>query len=239
MASPFGSVFKNLFGGKSNSVIGIDIGSSAIKVVQLKKNRGVAVLETYGELALGPYGGVDVGRAVHLSKEKLTEALRDVLHEANITTTRGAIAISMNASLVSLISMPAVPKKQLDAMIPLEARKYIPVPITEVSLDWMIVPPRSDAYSSATSLYADESDTASAKAHESGAKGGTANHVEVLIVAIHNEALEMRRTLARETHLSVDFLRWRCSAQCEVSLTKHSRPYSSLIWVLALLRCTL
>ena len=38
--------------------------------------RGKAVLETYGELALGPYGGTDLGRAVSLPADKLIEALR-------------------------------------------------------------------------------------------------------------------------------------------------------------------
>ena len=44
--------------------LGIDIGSSAIKIVQIKKKNGQAVLETYGELALGPYTGAGVGQAV-------------------------------------------------------------------------------------------------------------------------------------------------------------------------------
>jgi Tfp pilus assembly PilM family ATPase len=57
-----------LFGEKKNgSVIGVDIGSSSLKVVQLRREKGVAVLETYGELALGPYGGVEVGQATNLS----------------------------------------------------------------------------------------------------------------------------------------------------------------------------
>ena len=43
--------FLNLFGGSDNSVLGIDIGSSSVKVVQLRKKAGQAILETYGELA--------------------------------------------------------------------------------------------------------------------------------------------------------------------------------------------
>ena len=56
-AVPFG-------GNRAESVLGIDIGSSAIKIVQLRREKGVAVLETYGELALGPYGSVAIGHAV-------------------------------------------------------------------------------------------------------------------------------------------------------------------------------
>ena len=43
-----------LFAKKEKSVLGVDIGSSSLKVVQLRKEHGQAVLETYGELPLGP-----------------------------------------------------------------------------------------------------------------------------------------------------------------------------------------
>ena len=52
--------FDGLFGKKkSKSVIGIDVGSSSLKVVQLRREEGTAVLETYGEIALGPYAGAE------------------------------------------------------------------------------------------------------------------------------------------------------------------------------------
>lgn len=133
--------FKSLFGGgQETGVLGIDIGSSAIKVVQIRKKAGAAVLETYGELSLGGYAATAVGRSVQLPPETLSQALRDVLTESNVTTKDCAIAIPLSASLVSFIEMPAVDEKQLGVMIPIEARKYIPVPISEVSLDWWVVP---------------------------------------------------------------------------------------------------
>src|SRR3989344_3866484 len=85
------------------SVLGIDIGSSSIKVVQLRRHRGAAVLETYGELSLGPYAGVEIGRATSLPAEKLAEALTDVLKEANVTAKSCALSIPLSASLISLI----------------------------------------------------------------------------------------------------------------------------------------
>ena len=41
-------------GGGEGSVLGIDIGASSAKIVQLRASRGTAILETYGEIALGP-----------------------------------------------------------------------------------------------------------------------------------------------------------------------------------------
>ena len=63
MAIPF---LCDFFKKAGQSVLGIDIGSSSIKIVQLRKKGGKAVLETYGELALGPYAGVEIGRATNL-----------------------------------------------------------------------------------------------------------------------------------------------------------------------------
>src|SRR3990167_4299302 len=150
MVNPLGKLFGgSIFGflHKGSSVLGIDIGSSSIKVVQLRKERGAAVLETYGELSLGPYAGIEIGRAVNLDAEKLAEALLDVLKEANITTKNCGISIPFAASLISLIKMPMLNEAQLKKMIPIEARKYIPVPITEVALDWFILPEEGRGFS--------------------------------------------------------------------------------------------
>jgi len=83
---------KSLFKKSGGSVIGVDIGSSVVKVVQLRKEQGRAVLETYGELALGPYGGLDVGRATNLPVEKIAEAIKDLFREANVTAKTAAVA---------------------------------------------------------------------------------------------------------------------------------------------------
>ena len=66
----------NLAGGAVDSAVGIDIGSSAIKVVELKKKGGKTILETYGSIALGPYDSMDIGRVTNLSVEKLIRNIR-------------------------------------------------------------------------------------------------------------------------------------------------------------------
>src|SRR3989344_1956868 len=135
------SFFSNLFAKKEESVLGVDIGASSLKVVQLRKENGKAVLETYGELALGPYGGKEVGQATNLSVEQITDTLKDLLREAKVTTKNCGVSIPSARSLLTLVSLPyrANPKEQ-KTIIELEARKYIPVPIAEVQLDWFIVP---------------------------------------------------------------------------------------------------
>lgn len=184
--------FKNLFKKAESSVIGLDIGSSSIKVVQLKKRGGKAILETYGEIALGPYAGVAVGQATNLPPDKLSEAIVDLLREANVTTQNSAFAIPLRSSLVSLIEMPKVDEKQLQTMIPIEARKYIPVPISEVTMDWWIIPKEEDRYLD----FVD---------NEGGAKHEKRDKVDVLVVSIHNEVLGHYNQIVKSTGLNTTF----------------------------------
>ncbi len=187
----FGDGFSSLFQSKKEeSVLGIDIGSSSIKVVQLKKKGGKAVLETYGALALGPYDQKDVGAAVNLQAEALTQALADVLKESNTTTKTGALAIPSSASLIFLITLPgAISENDLSAIVPNEARKYIPVPISEVTLDWWMIPSEAESI-------------------EEGNEMGTAIRdakTEILTVAIHNDTLTKYRDLLTVSDISSNF----------------------------------
>ena len=173
--------FSNLFSKEAKSVLGVDIGTSAVKVVQLRRDRGKVILETYGAISLGPYAGVEIGRATALPAEKIAEALKDVIREANVTTTDAAVSIPYSSSLISIIKLPASVEKQLAQVVPIEARKYIPVPINEVLLDWFVV--------------------------GGGSKGGgpPSDKIEVLIVAIHNDTIAKFRAMASDATLAVAF----------------------------------
>jgi len=193
------SFLSNFLGKKSSSVIGIDIGSSSIKIVQLCKKGNQALLETYGELSLGPYAGTSVGQATNLPQDKIVAALHDLLveKEVNITTNLAGIAIPYSSSLMTVVEMPLVPLKELAGMIPIEARKYIPVPITEVSLDWSVIPrdnikpdPLPEDASVPIPL-----NTAAKKMQTQ----------DVLLVAIHNETLSRYTDIATKNTLSTSF----------------------------------
>ena len=84
MAFSISNIYKNLFPPKVLSVLGVDIGASSIKVVQLTRKHDRAVLETYGEIALAPYDGKEMGKAMNLPSEKIAEALTDLCREASV-----------------------------------------------------------------------------------------------------------------------------------------------------------
>lgn len=186
--------FTNLFSKQSASVLGIDIGSSSIKIVQLSKKGGRAILETYGELALGPYTGKGVGETTNLSVEKIIEAINDMMKEkeVNITTRLCGVAIPFSSSLMAVIEMPVVPKKQLDTMIPLEARKYIPVPISEVALDWYIIPKDKNPESEPDVIPDPNAPKEQPK-------------LEVLIVALHSDTITKYKEIVTKSNLDANF----------------------------------
>ncbi len=179
--------------GQTDSVIGIDIGSSSVKVVQLKRHSGKAILETYGELATGPYDNRAIGQAANLSPEAISRLLADLFREANITAKHAAIAIPLRSSLLKTIDLPDVPSAQMATMIPIEARKYIPVPINEVTIDWSVLPKQA-------MREADVVDGA-----DPGFRPTAKPTIEALVVAIHNDILSQYTDISNRARLETKF----------------------------------
>jgi len=178
------ALFENVFKKKNDTFLGVDIGSSSIKIVQLSKQKGVVTLDTFGEIALGPYGDKEIGHAVKLEPPKLTEALQDLLKEAQAESRVAGLSIPLKSSLVFNMKMPEVDKKQLDEMVRLEARRYIPVPISEVSLDWSVIPDN----------------------HEEELDEDERKFLNVLVVAIHKDTLSKYKEVSDLAALELQFL---------------------------------
>ncbi|HEY0220604.1 MAG TPA: type IV pilus assembly protein PilM [Candidatus Paceibacterota bacterium] len=191
----FLSSITNLFVKAPQSVLGVDIGSSSIKVVQLSRKNGHPVLETYGELALGPYGDKVVGEAVNLPLEKVIEALSDILREkeVNITARTCGIAIPFSSSLMAVMDVPLLPQKDLASMVPIEARKYIPVPISEVTLDWYMIPKDKNPEGEIPPPVA------------GSVAAPNLERIEVFVVALHNETINNYKDIVTRTNLDAHF----------------------------------
>lgn len=194
MDNPIKNFFSslNLFkGGGGDSAVGIDIGSSAIKVVEIKKRGGKAVLETYGSISLGSYADVDIGRVTNLPIEKIVEALKEVLKQSGVTTTSSAFSIPVQSSLIFTILLPPqVKESEISSIVPTEARKYIPLPITEVSLDYFILPQKESSFEEANNP---ELPTI------------LPGKTEVLVVAIQNDAISKFRSIVSQCSLEAGF----------------------------------
>lgn len=192
MAGPLDTIvsqIKDLFSSSGKSAIGIDIGSSSVKIVQLRKKGGSVLLETYGEIAVGPYAGESPGRVVRTTQEKVVEAITDLLREAKITSRDAGVAIPTSSSFVTFIKIPKVDSKQLAQIVPMEARKYVPVPLSEVTLDWLEVPELDDPYSE----------------YEIRKESTGMKMTNILMVVIHNEALQSYKTITNLAKINSSF----------------------------------
>ena len=118
----------------SGSALGIDIGTSSIKIVQLRKENDIAVLESYGEMELGRYG------EGALSPEKIAGALMDLIGEIKISSRVAGVSILSSSTLIFVVDTPTRDEEQLKLIMPAEAKKYIPANSGEVMLDWFVIP---------------------------------------------------------------------------------------------------
>jgi type IV pilus assembly protein PilM len=195
MDNPFKKIFSGINkirGGSEDSAVGIDIGSSAIKIVEIKRKGGKAVLETYGAIALGPYVDLEAGRVTNLPVEKVILALQEVLKQSDVTSTTIALSIPIQSSLIFTIELPSqIGTAEIAAIVPTEARKYIPVPITEVSIDYFILPQKESSF--------EEMNTTDALNKGEG-------KINVLVVATQNDAVARYRSIVSGCSLSASFL---------------------------------
>lgn len=129
-------------GGHVGKVVGVDIGMFSTKVVQLRYESERAILESYGELLNEKYfkqsSGMGGGFLRYTDKD-VAQLIKDVFAESNITSKDAVFSIPAASGFVIKISLPRISPREVASAIPYEARKYIPIPISEVVLDWDIV----------------------------------------------------------------------------------------------------
>lgn len=132
----------NLF--KEKGKLGIDIGTAAIKIVELEKSGGRFTLKNYGLFELK---GTDVqssGPGMNQSILKLPDqeiiwGLRELIKKSNIKSTDTVASVPSFSTFTTIIEMPYLSEQELVKALPFEARKYIPIPLNEVVLDWSII----------------------------------------------------------------------------------------------------
>lgn len=138
-----------LFRKKAKGSLGIDIGTSAIKLVELERKDKRHILRAYGIFLMNEYLK-DKDKRLNPaldSDAQLAEMIKKVIKEAEIKTRETRLSIPVYSSFSTLINLPAMPEKEISAAIPFEARKYIPIPISDVILDWTVVSDQTSASS--------------------------------------------------------------------------------------------
>jgi len=124
----------SLFGQSSESYVGVDIGTSSIKVVELKKRQNKVALVTYGfsDRLISDYGDAN-----KLDIKYVTSTLENILRKANISSKNIIASLPTFTVFSSIINLGGnLNDKDLSMSINWEAKKVIPLPLEDIVLDW-------------------------------------------------------------------------------------------------------
>jgi type IV pilus assembly protein PilM len=122
--------------GKSKSIVGLDIGSSCVKVAECAvRSKGIE-LQHFGLAKLPPEAIV---QGAFLNSSAIVDAIQEALASAGIKTKNVATAVSGHSVIVKKINLPQMTREELEESIRWEAEQYIPFDINEVNLDFQIL----------------------------------------------------------------------------------------------------
>ncbi|HKN87134.1 MAG TPA: type IV pilus assembly protein PilM [Nitrospiraceae bacterium] len=133
----FGSTF-----GRNKQLLGLDIGSSAIKVVQMKEVNGKYFLQKFAMKPLEPEVIVD---GTVMDAGRVVMVIKELLKETNIKLKHAAISVSGHSVIVKKISLPPMADDELESEAKVAAEQYIPFDINEVNLDFHVFSPSDPA----------------------------------------------------------------------------------------------
>lgn len=122
-----------------NLFLGIDIGDSSLKMVELRKRNKKIFLSNYAFSE----NVSDVNFTKIEDINYLAQAILKVKAEAGIKAKRVTASLPTFSVFSSIINLPPTDKKNMDAAVAEEAKKVIPLPVEEMILDWKLVPGES------------------------------------------------------------------------------------------------
>lgn len=123
---------------KKKDIVGVDIGSSAVKLVQLRPAKGGYHLVKIGILPLPAEAIVD---NTLMDSSSIVETVRQLLTTLGVKAKEAACSISGNSVIIRKISLPVMPVEELEDQIHWEAEQYIPFDINDVNVDFQILSP--------------------------------------------------------------------------------------------------
>ena len=129
----------SLFGKKEEeSIIGVDLGASSVKLVELRPVKHQMQLVTYGFSE----GKIDLPADEEGKLQIQADLLKYVAAKAKVKTKRAVAAVPLSDVFSAVVRIPQVQKKEEAAVITAEAQKFLPFPLSEAMVDWKILPER-------------------------------------------------------------------------------------------------
>ena len=174
-----------LFPRKYRPLIGLDITTSSIKLIELSMAGGQYRVESYAAEAT-PVNSINEKSIV--DAEAVGEAVRRAVKRSGTKNTEVALAISGDAAITKVIQMPRILRaNDLEAQVQMQADQYIPFPMDEVSYDFQVLgPSEKDPDTNDVLLVATRTENVEQRQAAVRAAGLTARIVDVEAFALEN-----------------------------------------------------
>jgi type IV pilus assembly protein PilM len=173
--------FKNFFRARPKNFLGIDVGASSIRMIELGRKGQVLRLENYGEAKLTDFNARPIKifkkNTLSLSNRDISKVIKALLKETGIQVKEAAFSIPDFGSFFTGVELPVMNKDEISEAVKYQARPYVPLPLSDVTLDWSII---------------------------EGEPSKTA--IKVLVVAIPNNIISYYQEVAQLSNLELKFL---------------------------------
>ena len=175
----------SLFRRANAPLLGIDISSTSVKLLELSRTGGRYRVESYAVEPLPPNSVVEKNIT---DAELVGEAIRRALAKSGSKTKTAACAVAGSAVITKIITMPAeLSEEDMESQIQIEADQYIPYPLEEISLDFQVLQPSEHEPDKVdVMLAASRSDNVDIRVAALGVGGLTAKVVDVEAFALEN-----------------------------------------------------
>ncbi|MGD9798411.1 MAG: type IV pilus assembly protein PilM, partial [Acidimicrobiia bacterium] len=116
-------------------VIGLDIGTHAVRAVEVSVGRGQPVIEKMGQVAL-PAGAVTAGEVT--DPAAVSAALRRLWRDVAFSSREVVVGVANARVVARMTEMPALPEQELRSSLPYHVQELIPIPVEEAQLDFQV-----------------------------------------------------------------------------------------------------
>ncbi len=186
--------------------LGVDIGVSSIKVVEISRWGGKTELKNYGHIASSavyqkPYQGFGEESNFMISSPDVSKIIKAILKEANIKTKEAVFTIPDFSTFFTNFDLPPMSEEEIPDAVKFEARRHIPVPVSDVVLDWFLI---------------------------GGKVGKTGTNLSILLVAVPKETIARYQEIAKASSLNLKYLEAEAFSLAR-SLTKKTKESICLV----------
>lgn len=160
--------------------LGIDIGTSFIRLVEISSWAGRRKLESYGEMSADvfykkPFRTFEKSTLL-LSTKDISRAIKAIIEEADIKSRQVAFSIPDFSSFFTTFELPPMTEGEIPQAVKAEARRHVPLPLGEVVLDWQPI---------------------------TRVKDSTKQNIKILLVAVPNEVINQYQKIANNLGLKL------------------------------------